>query len=131
MGHRGMHEWPARNSDLTDLTSFPNVLIVLRILLMMCSSIATRERSFSKLKFIKNYSRSTMTQSSISNLAILSIKHELANSINFDNIINEVDERSSSLILRKLFLSPRRGSNPQPFDDWLDALTIELLRLRW
>ena len=36
-----------------------------------------------------------------------------------------VDERSSSSILRKSFLSPRRGSNQQPSDDRLDALTIE------
>ena len=43
----------------------------------------------------------------------------------------KVDERSSSSILRKWFLSPRRGSNPQPSDDRLDALTIELPRLRW
>ena len=40
-------------------------------------------------------------------------------------------ERSSGSILIKRFLSPRRGSNPQPSDDWLDALTIDLLRLRW
>ena len=31
----------------------------------------------------------------------------------------------------KRFLSPRRRSNPRPFDDRWDALTIELLRLRW
>ena len=32
--------------------------------------------------------------------------------------------------LRKMFLSPRRGSNPQTSDLW-DALTIELSGLRW
>ena len=31
----------------------------------------------------------------------------------------------------KLFLSPRRGSNPQPSDDRWDALTIKLPRHRW
>ena len=41
------------------------------------------------------------------------------------------DERSSSSILRKRFLSPKRGSNPQPSDDRCDALTIDLPRLRW
>ena len=35
----------------------------------------------------------------------------------------EIDERSSNSILRKWFLSPRQGSNPQPSDDRLDALT--------
>ena len=43
-----------------------------------------------------------------------------------------IDERSSSSITKKKrFLSPRRGSSPQPSDDWWDALTIELSILRW
>ena len=42
-----------------------------------------------------------------------------------------IDEHSSSSIFRKRYLSPRRGSNPQPFDDRWDAVTIELPRLRW
>ena len=33
--------------------------------------------------------------------------------------------------LRKIFLSPRRDSNPQPSDLRWDALTIELPGLRW
>ena len=33
--------------------------------------------------------------------------------------------------LRKMFLSPRRESNPQPSDLRRDALTIELPGLRW
>ena len=78
--------------------SFPNVLIALRILLTMYVSVATCERSFSKLKLIKTYLRSTMTQSRISNLAILSIERELANSIDFDNVINEF----ASLKARKI-----------------------------
>ena len=41
------------------------------------------------------------------------------------------DERSSSSILRKRFLSRSRGSNPQPSDDRWDALTIELPTLIW
>ena len=41
------------------------------------------------------------------------------------------DERSSSSMLRKWSLSPRRGLNPQPSDDRLDDLTTELPRLRW
>ena len=38
-----------------------------------------------------------------------------------------IDERSSSSILRKWFLNPKQGSNPQPSDERWDALTIELL----
>ena len=31
----------------------------------------------------------------------------------------------------KRFVSPRKGPNPQPSDDWWDALTTELPKLRW
>ncbi|KYN37668.1 hypothetical protein ALC56_07867 [Trachymyrmex septentrionalis] len=45
-------------------------------------SMATTEASFSKLKIIKNYLRNkhTMTQTWSCNLAVISIKKELANS---------------------------------------------------
>ena len=33
--------------------------------------------------------------------------------------------------LRKMFLSPRRELNPQPYGLWWDALTIELAGPRW
>ena len=39
---------------------FPNICVALRILLMLPLSIASAERSFSKLKLIKTYLRSTM-----------------------------------------------------------------------
>jgi hypothetical protein len=40
---------------------FPNVAIAYRVLLTIHVTIATAERSFSKLKLLKTYLRSTMT----------------------------------------------------------------------
>ena len=34
-------------------------------------------------------------------------------------------------VCQKRFLNARRGLNPQPYDDWWDALTIKLSTLRW
>ena len=48
--------------------SFPNLLIMLRTFLTMCVSVASCERSFSKLKLIKTYLRSTMGQERLSSL---------------------------------------------------------------
>ena len=42
--------------------------------LTICVSVASCERSFSKLKLIKSYLRSTMAQARLSSLAILSIE---------------------------------------------------------
>ena len=48
------------------------------ILLTIPVTVATAERSFSKLKLIKSYIRSTMSQERLNGLAILSIeKHML------------------------------------------------------
>jgi len=47
------------------------------------------QRSFSKLKLIKTYLRSTMSESQLSNLAILSIERQLSKKINFNTIIRD------------------------------------------
>jgi hypothetical protein len=62
---------------------FSNVWIALRVLLTMPVSVASGERSFSKLKLIKTYLRSTMTQERLSSLAILSIENDVAKNVDF------------------------------------------------
>ena len=42
-----------------------------------------------------------------------------------------IDERSSSSILRKTISEHQTGSNPQPSNNRLDTLIIELPRFRW
>lgn len=53
-------------------------MYIQRIFLTMPVITATSERIFSELKIIKNYLRSSMYQERLSNLAILSIEHEIA-----------------------------------------------------
>ena len=53
----------------------------------MCVSIASCERSFSKLKLVKIYLRSTMSQTRLTSLALLSIERQEAESINFESVI--------------------------------------------
>lgn len=67
---------------------FPNLRISLHILLTFASSIASCERSFSKLKLIMNYLRTTMSQERLNNLAMLSIEREEAENTNFEQIID-------------------------------------------
>ena len=75
--------------------SVPKVVIMLRIFLTIAVSIATCERSFSKLKLIKNYLRSSMSTLRLRNLATLSIEQQLTDTINFDIAIEEFANKKS------------------------------------
>ncbi|XP_065665018.1 uncharacterized protein LOC101236624 [Hydra vulgaris] len=72
---------------LTD--AYPNTAIAIRIFLTLPVTVATCERNFSKLKIIKNYLRSTMGQERLSCLAVVSIEHEVANALDFDDVISD------------------------------------------
>lgn len=74
------------------LEAYKALVTALKFFLTLPLSVASCERSFSKLKLIKSYLRSTMSQDRLSNLAILSIENKVATSINYDHIINEFAE---------------------------------------
>ena len=79
------------------LESLPTLSLSLRLFLTISVSVASCESSFSKLKQIKNYLRSTMGQSSLSDLALLSIESDMAKDIDFDGVI----DRFAALKTRK------------------------------
>ena len=66
---------------------YPNVYIALRILLTYPVTVASAERSFSKLKLIKTFNRTSTTDSRLSSLAMLSIENDCARSLDYDNVI--------------------------------------------
>ncbi|XP_063308419.1 52 kDa repressor of the inhibitor of the protein kinase-like [Pelobates fuscus] len=68
---------------------FGEVCIALRIFATLPLSVAEGERAFSKLSLIKNYLRSTMSETRLNSLAILSIEHELARTLNFKDLITD------------------------------------------
>ena len=67
----------------------PNLTLSLKLFLTICVSVSSCERSFSKLKLIKSYLRSTMGQERLSGLAVLSIENEATKNIDFDDVIND------------------------------------------
>jgi len=50
--------------------------------------VVSIERSFSNIKIIKTYLRSTMSQGRLNGLIRLSIEKEILNEINYNNLIN-------------------------------------------
>ncbi|KAM3962942.1 zinc finger MYM-type protein 1-like [Aphomia sociella] len=69
--------------------SLPCISLILQYFLTICISVASCERSFSKLKLIKNYLRSTMGQERLVNLAVLSIERKISKEIDFTEVIEE------------------------------------------
>jgi len=60
----------------------------------MCTN-CTGERSFSRLKLLKNVLRSSSSQNNLQNLGILSIESEFVKSLNFEDVIqNCANEKS-------------------------------------
>ena len=84
-----------------DLSStFPNVAIMLRIYLCLIVSNCSGERSFSKLKLIKNEHRTTMGQERLNWLSLMSIESDILRQIDFTDII---DKFASLKVRKQLF----------------------------
>ncbi|XP_025760119.1 zinc finger MYM-type protein 1-like [Oreochromis niloticus] len=81
------------DNDLSEI--YPNLWTALRIAVTLPVTVASAERSFSKLKLIKTYLRSTMAQERLTGLAIISINHAIADQISYDDIIEDFASRKS------------------------------------
>ncbi|KAF0708284.1 zinc finger MYM-type protein 1-like, partial [Aphis craccivora] len=68
--------------------SFPDVLTACLIFLTIPVTVASAERSFSKLKLIKNYLRNSMSQNRLSNIAILNIERSRTDELDIEKIID-------------------------------------------
>ncbi|KAE9530014.1 hypothetical protein AGLY_011476 [Aphis glycines] len=82
-----------KNHSLT--ASFPEVCTALLLFLTIPVTSASAERSFSKLKIIKGYLRSTMMQDRLSGLALISIEQETAREVDFENLIDMFAEEKA------------------------------------
>jgi len=69
--------------------TFPNAWIAYRIWLIIPVTVASGERSFSKLKFIKNYLRSTMSQERLNGLAMISIEKNMVEKLEYTSLISD------------------------------------------
>ena len=67
--------------DYKVLSSFPELQKLFVLFMTIPVTVASAERSFSKLKLIKTYLRSKMDQSKLTNLAIISIENVVAKAL--------------------------------------------------
>ena len=67
---------------------YPNLSTLYHIFLTLPISSAGAERSFSRLKLIKSYLRSTMNEDRLSSLALISIERHFAAEVEFNKVID-------------------------------------------
>ncbi|GAB0098689.1 uncharacterized protein DMENIID0001_144590 [Sergentomyia squamirostris] len=68
---------------------FPEVRCLLECLLVIPASSAEAERSFSTMRRVKSYLRSTMSSTRLNSLCVLSTYKELLDNVELDNLIDE------------------------------------------
>ena len=82
-------------------TAFPTLKRLLQVSLTLVVSTTQCERSFSALKRIKTYLRTTMSEQRLTDIAVLSMEKDLADSLSFDDILQEFEgtDKNRSIIL--------------------------------
>ena len=78
---------------------FPNIYLFLKISLALPVGSVSTERSFSKLKLIKNRLRSSMTNTRLESLMILSCENDV--NIDYEEVIDSFS-KSSKLLFQVL-----------------------------
>ena len=74
---------------------FPNVVNAYRVLLTIPVIVASAQRNFSKLKLLKTYMRSTMSQERLNGLALISIESDVLESIDYQELIESFASKNA------------------------------------
>ena len=74
---------------LVEFDSFPNTTTAYRILLTVPITVASAERSFSKLKLLKSYLRASMSQERLSGLPLIAIENSFLEELDVEFLIDD------------------------------------------
>ena len=79
---------------------YPNASIAYRILLIIPVTVALAKRNFFKLKLLKPYLQSTMSQERLNELTILFIEQDLLENIEYKGLISNF---AAQIVRRDIF----------------------------
>ncbi len=82
-----------RNNNLVEV--YPYIDIALRMILCTPATNCSAERSFSTLRRVKNYLRSSMKEERLNALAILNIESQITRELDYKDIIGEFANKQS------------------------------------
>ena len=78
-----------RNLSPAEKELLHKVILLVKLILVMPATNCTSERSFSALRCVKSYLRSTMTQERLNSLMVLYVHKDLTDRINLCDVANE------------------------------------------
>jgi len=79
---------------------YPNMYKLLQVALTLPISSATCERSFSTMRRIKTWMRSTMVENRFNDLSIINIEKDLAKQINNTDLVNAFSNKIRYIVLK-------------------------------
>ena len=79
--------------------AFPNLLKLIKISLTIAVTSAHCERSFSTLKRVKNYLRTTMSEQRLTDITTLPVERELSGSILLDDVVDAFNSTQNRRML--------------------------------
>ena len=68
---------------------YSQVVVLVTLILVMPATNATSERSFSALRHVKSYLRSTISQSRLNSLMVLHVHKEMTDTLNLIQVAND------------------------------------------
>jgi hypothetical protein len=83
--------------SIVEKSVFPNLYKMLHLALAVPTSSVSYERTFSAMRRINTYIRSTILPNRFSKLAIISIEKDLSNILNKEDILNKFDNTERRL----------------------------------
>nr|GEY54674.1 zinc finger MYM-type protein 1 [Tanacetum cinerariifolium] len=86
-----------KNNEQSDVDA-KDLFVELRVLLTIPVTVASAERSFSKLKLLKSYLRSTMSQERLNGLALIAIENRLLEGVDYEDLINNLASKNARRI---------------------------------
>jgi hypothetical protein len=78
---------------------YPNIHSLLKVALILPISSASCERSFSAMRRIKNWTRTSMTQDRFSYLSVLHIERDIVDNLDLDIVLNEYSKKDRRIDL--------------------------------
>ncbi|GJR27160.1 zinc finger MYM-type protein 1-like protein [Tanacetum coccineum] len=95
--HLSNLEAALKNNEQSDVDA-KDLFVELRVLLTIPITVASAERSFSKLKLLKSYLRFTMSQERLNGLALIAIENRLLESVDYEDLINNFASKNARRI---------------------------------